>query len=50
MIWWIAQGNIKTKKYVVVVIKTAPQPLVDMWTGDKIGKMVVQVLVIGMGC
>lgn len=43
MIGWIAQGKIKTKEHVVVGIENAPQALVDMWTGDKFGKMVVQV-------
>ncbi|KAF3768155.1 NAD(P)-binding protein [Cryphonectria parasitica EP155] len=43
MVTWILQGAIKTKEEVVVGIDNMPDAMVRMWTGDKFGKMVVQV-------
>lgn len=43
MVTWLAEGKIKTKEETVVGIDKMPDAMVRMWTGDKLGKLVVQV-------
>lgn len=43
MVTWLVSGKIKTKEEVVVGIESMPSAMARMWTGDKLGKLVVQV-------
>lgn len=43
MVTWLVSGKIKTKEEVVVGIDSMPSAMARMWTGDKLGKMVIQV-------
>lgn len=43
MVKWLVSGKIKTKEEVVVGIDGMPSAMARMWTGDKLGKLVVQV-------
>lgn len=43
MVTWLVQGKVKTKEEVVKGIESAPEAMVRMWTGDKFGKLVIEV-------
>ncbi|KAK2613197.1 hypothetical protein N8I77_000124 [Diaporthe amygdali] len=43
MATWLVQGKVKTKEEVVKGIENAPEAMLKMWTGDKFGKLVIEV-------
>jgi NADPH-dependent curcumin reductase CurA len=40
---WLATGKLKTKEHVIEGIETFPETLLRLFTGDKMGKLVLKV-------
>lgn len=43
MTYWLVEGKIKTRQEIITGIDNAPEALIRMWQGNKLGEMVLKI-------